>query len=103
MEKVDLDALGCSMLRLTEWRLARLKRAVASLVCTHLSRDLSNQKAGSPIKGLEHFPDNFLPVVQHMHRCAEHLCIYKYVRVPAVHKPFHFISFHSRASGREEL
>ena len=37
------------------------------------------------------FPDNFLSVVR---RCARHLCMYKYVRVPAVHKSFHFISFH---------
>ena len=29
-----------------------------------------------------------------MHRCAGHLCIYKYARVPVLHKPFHFISFH---------
>ena len=29
--------------------------------------------------------------------------MYKYVRVPAVHKPFHFISFHSRAiSGKNQ-
>ena len=37
------------------------------------------------------------PFPRRLFACSAPLCIYKYVRVPAVHKSLHFISFYSRA------